>query len=103
MEIEIPRYSINSQELPKDLPVFPLQGALLLPGGILPLNIFEPRYIQMVNACMKSNRIIGMIQPKKTGKLKNPDLHEVGCAGKIVSFNETDDGRYRVINQPELF
>jgi len=88
---------MKKEDLPKILPVFPLSNFIIFPKTTVPLNIFEPRYIQMVNACMKSNRIIGMIQPKKTGKLKNPDLHEVGCAGKIVSFNETDDGRYIII------
>ncbi len=88
---------MKKEDLPKILPIFPLSNFIIFPKTTVPLNIFEPRYIQMVNACMKSNRIIGMIQPKKTGKLKNPDLHEVGCAGKIVSFNETDDGRYIII------
>ena len=82
---------------PKIIPVFPLSNFIIFPNTTVPLNIFEPRYIQMVDACMKSNRIIGMIQPKKSGKLKKPDLHEVGCAGKIISFNETDDGRYIII------
>ena len=88
---------MKKEDLPNILPVFPLSNFIIFPKTTVPLNIFEPRYIQMVNACMKSNRIIGMIQPKKTGKLRNPDLHEVGCAGKIISFNETDDGRYIII------
>ena len=88
---------MKKEDLPKILPVFPLSNFIIFPKTTVPLNIFEPRYIQMVNACMKSNRIIGMIQPKKTGELRNPDLHEVGCAGKIISFNETDDGRYIII------
>ena len=62
-----------------------------------PLNIFEPRYIQMIDDSMKSDRIIGMIQPKKSGDTKKPDLFKIGCMGKITSFNETDDGRYIVI------
>ena len=88
---------MKKEDLPSILPVFPLSNFIIFPRTTVPLNIFEPRYIQMVDECMKSNRIIGMIQPKKTGKLKIPDLHEVGCAGKITSFNETDDGRYIII------
>ena len=88
---------MKKEDLPNILPIFPLSNFIIFPRTTVPLNIFEPRYIQMVDECMKSNRIIGMIQPKKTGKLKNPDLHEVGCAGKITSFNETDDGRYIII------
>ena len=88
---------MKKEDLPNILPIFPLSNFIIFPRTTVPLNIFEPRYIQMVDECMKSNRIIGMIQPKKTGKLKNPDLHEVGCAGKINSFNETDDGRYIII------
>ena len=84
-------------ELPKTIPIFPLGGALLLPSGNLPLNIFEPRYLQMVNDSMKKHRMIGMIQPKKTGSLKKPDLYEIGCIGKITSFNETEDGRILII------
>ena len=88
---------MKKEDLPNILPIFPLSNFIIFPRTTVPLNIFEPRYIQMVDECMKSNRIIGMIQPKKTGKLNNPDLHEVGCAGKITSFNETDDGRYIII------
>tara|TARA_B100000945_G_scaffold106876_1_gene84651 strand:- start:2463 stop:3104 length:642 start_codon:yes stop_codon:yes gene_type:complete len=88
---------MKKEDLPNILPVFPLSNFIIFPKTTVPLNIFEPRYIQMVNACMKSNRLIGMVQPKKTGELKNPDLHEVGCAGKIISFNETEDGRYIII------
>ena len=84
-------------ELPEIIPVFPLSGAILLPTGNLPLNIFEPRYIQMIDDCMKGNRLIGIVQPKKTGDLKKPDLYEVGCVGKIKSFNETEDGRYLIV------
>ena len=88
---------MKKEDLPNILPVFPLSNFIIFPKTTVPLNIFEPRYLQMVDTCMKKNRIIGMIQPKKTGELKKPDLHEVGCAGKIVSFNETDDGRYIII------
>ena len=85
------------EDLPNILPVFPLSNFIIFPRTTVPLNIFEPRYIQMVDKSMKSDRMIGMIQPKKTGELKKPDLHSVGCAGKITSFNETDDGRYLII------
>lgn len=85
------------EDLPNVLPVFPLSNFIIFPRTTVPLNIFEPRYIQMVDKSMKSDRMIGMIQPKKTGGLKKPDLHSIGCAGKITSFNETDDGRYLII------
>ena len=84
-------------ELPKEIPVFPLSNFIIFPDTTVPLNIFEPRYIQMVDDCMKSNRVMGMIQPKKTGNLKKPDLYNVGCIGKITSFNETEDGRYLIV------
>ena len=88
---------MNIQELPKTIPVFPLSNFIMFPGTTVPLNIFEPRYLQMINDSMKKHRMIGMIQPKKTGVLKKPDLHEVGCIGKITSFNETEDGRILII------
>ena len=88
---------MKKEDLPNILPVFPLSNFIIFPKTTVPLNIFEPRYIQMVNACMKSNRIIGMIQPKKTGEIKKPNLYEIGCIGKITSFNETRDGRYLII------
>ena len=88
---------MKKEDLPKIIPVFPLSNFIIFPRTTVPLNIFEPRYIQMIDQSMKSNRIIGMIQPKKTGELKKPDLHKVGCAGKITSFNETDDGRYLIV------
>ena len=84
-------------ELPKEIPVFPLSNFIIFPDTTVPLNIFEPRYIQMVDDCMKSNRVMGMIQPKKSGNLKKPDLYNVGCIGKITSFNETEDGRYLIV------
>ena len=88
---------MKKEDLPNILPVFPLSNFIIFPRTTVPLNIFEPRYIQMIDKSMKSNRMIGMIQPKKTGELKKPDLHEVGCAGKITSFNETEDGRYLIV------
>ena len=84
-------------ELPKTIPIFPLSNFIMFPGTTVPLNIFEPRYLQMVNDAMKKHRMIGMIQPKKTGVLKKPDLYEIGCVGKITSFNETEDGRILII------
>ena len=88
---------MNLDELPKTIPIFPLSNFIMFPGTTVPLNIFEPRYLQMVNDSMKEHRIIGMIQPKKSGMLKKPDLYEIGCIGKITSFNETEDGRILII------
>lgn len=91
-----PRFSL--QNAPETLPVFPLPGALLLPRGRLPLNIFEPRYLAMIDDALKTeHRLIGMAQPrssesKKTGR----SLYDVGCAGRIVTFSETEDGRYLI-------
>ena len=87
----------SNNNLPKKIPIFPLSNFIIFPKTTVPLNIFEPRYIQMVDDSMKSNRLIGMIQPRKTGDLKKPDLHKIGCVGKITSFNETDDGRYLIV------
>ena len=84
-------------KLPSTIPIFPLSNFIIFPNTTVPLNIFEPRYIQMIDDSMKSHRMIGMIQPKKSGELKRPDLYEVGCIGKITSFNETEDGRYLII------
>ena len=86
-----------SNNLPTKIPIFPLSNFIVFPDTTVPLNIFEPRYLQMVNDSMASNRLIGMIQPKKTGNLKKPDLFDVGCVCKVISFNETDDGRYIII------
>ena len=88
---------MKKEDLPNIIPVFPLSNFIILPKTSVPLNIFEPRYIQMIDQSMKSNRLIGIIQPKKTGELKKPDLYDVGCIGKITSFNETDDGRYLIV------
>ena len=88
---------MKKEDLPNILPVFPLSNFIIFPRTTVPLNIFEPRYIEMVDQSMKTNLLIGMIQPKKSGELKKPDLYKVGCAGKITSFNETDDGRYLII------
>ena len=83
--------------LPKKIPLFPLSNLILFPRINVPLNIFEERYIQMIDDAMKSNRLIGIIQPKKSGELKRPDLYNVGCVGKIISFSETNDGRYLIV------
>tara|TARA_A100001035_G_scaffold128210_1_gene100839 strand:- start:200 stop:844 length:645 start_codon:yes stop_codon:yes gene_type:complete len=87
----------KQNKLPSIIPIFPLSNFIIFPNTTVPLNIFEPRYIQMINDSMKSHRMIGMIQPKKSGELKKPDLYEIGCIGKITSFNETEDGRYLII------
>ena len=82
-------------DLPQLIPVFPLDGALLLPGGDLPLQIFEPRYLNMVDDAMAGDRLIGMIQTRG-GARSNPTLSDVGCVGRITSYNETSDGRYLI-------
>jgi len=84
------------KQLPKTISIFPLSNFIFFPQTTVPLNIFEPRYIQMVDDAMKANRIIGMVQPKKTNQTI-PILYNVGCAGKITSFNETEDGRYLIV------
>ena len=84
------------KNLPKKISVFPLSNFIIFPNTSVPLNIFEPRYIEMVNDSMKTNRIIGMVQPKNQKK-NIPELYSVGCAGKITSFNETGDGRYLIV------
>ena len=83
------------EKLPEQIPVFPLSNFIIFPETTTPLNIFEPRYIQMVDDAMKSHRIIGMIQPKKKDKI--PSLYDIGCAGKITSFHEAEDGRYLIV------
>ena len=85
--------------LPKKIPVFPLSNFIIFPKTSVPLNIFEPRYIDMINDSMKSNKLIGMVQPKNIKNFDNsklPVLHKIGCLGKITSFKETDDGRYLI-------
>ena len=82
---------------PNIIPVFPLSNFIIFPKTTVPLNIFEPRYIDMINDSMKSNKFIGMIQPKK--KIDNnqiPELYKIGCLGKITTFKETEDGRYLI-------
>jgi Lon protease-like protein len=86
------------QDCPAVLPVFPLPGALLLPRGQMPLNIFEPRYLAMIDDALKGDRLIGMIQPdpEAGGTPLTPRLYQVGCAGRITQFAETGDGRYLI-------
>ena len=85
------------KNLPSKLPIFPLSNFIIFPKTTVPLNIFEPRYIDMVDDSMKSDKLIGMIQPKNSN-IKNevPKLYQVGCVGKITSFRETEDGRYLI-------
>ena len=88
---------MKKEDLPNQIPVFPLSNFIIFPKTTVPLNIFEPRYIDMINDSMKSNKIIGMIQPKNSiSKSDIPELHEIGCLGKITSFKETEDGRYLI-------
>ena len=88
---------MRNDDLPKIIPVFPLSNFIIFPKTTVPLNIFEPRYLDMVNDSMKSNKLIGMIQPKNSKDENNiPKLHNVGCLGKITSFRETEDSRYLI-------
>ena len=84
-------------ELPNQIPVFPLSNFIIFPKTTVPLNIFEPRYIDMINDAMKLNKMIGIIQPKNEKNENDiPNLYDVGCLGKITSFRETEDGRYLI-------
>jgi Lon protease-like protein len=86
-------------DLPATVPVFPLPAALLLPGGRMPLNVFEPRYLEMVDEVIGGKRLIGMIQPALDGSMREdgePALCEVGCIGRLTSLTETSDGRYLI-------
>jgi len=88
-----PRY----ESLPASLPIFPLPGALLLPGGRLPLNVFEPRYLNMMRDAIAGERLIGMIQPSKESEDPgSAETYRTGCTGRIVAFSETEDGRYLI-------
>jgi Lon protease-like protein len=88
---------MNKINLPNTIPVFPLSNFIIFPKTTVPLNIFEPRYIEMINDSMKSNKLIGLIQPKNSthGQLSSI-LYDIGCLGKITSFKETEDGRYLI-------
>ena len=87
---------MKKQDLPKIIPIFPLSNFIIFPDTTVPLNIFEPRYLEMINDSMKSNKLIGLIQPKK--KIDNSilDFYETGCLGKITSLKNTSDGRYLI-------
>jgi len=87
---------MKKQDLPKILPLFPLSNFIIFPDTTVPLNVFEPRYIEMINDSMKTNKFIGLIQPKKNNINSILDLHQIGCMGKITSFNDTSDGRYLI-------
>ena len=85
------------KKFPKIIPIFPLSNFIIFPKTSVPLNIFEPRYIDMINDSMKSNKFIGMIQPKNSiNNQSEPILHNIGCLGKITTFKETEDGRYLI-------
>ena len=88
---------MKKENLPNKVPVFPLSNFIIFPKTTVPLNIFEPKYIDMVNDSMKSDKFIGMIQPKNLSNNKDiPELHNIGCLGKITSFKEMDDGRFMI-------
>ena len=84
---------MKKNNLPNEIAIFPLSNAIFFPRTILPLNIFEDRYIQLINDCMKNNRMFGMVQPKNRVGV-SPEVYKVGCLGKITSFNETNDARF---------
>ncbi|MEP7209568.1 MAG: LON peptidase substrate-binding domain-containing protein [Alphaproteobacteria bacterium] len=93
----MPRAYRKPADLPVEIPVFPLGGAILLPRSVLPLNIFEPRYLNMIDDALAGERLIGMIQPAGLmGEGENPELANVGCVGRLTAFQETDDGRYLI-------
>lgn len=93
----MPKPPRTVDDLPNQVPVFPLTGALLLPRGALPLNVFEPRYLAMVDDALSSNRLIGMIQPAEPEEhTLTPALTNVGCLGRLTSFKETEDQRYQI-------
>ena len=86
---------IKATELPRTIPIFPLAGALLLPRSRLPLHLFEPRYLQMLEDALKTpERLVGMIQPNEVPGRSGTGLHAIGCAGRVMQFSETEDGRY---------
>ena len=86
----------NKKKLPNKTPIFPLSNFIIFPSTTVPLNIFEPRYIEMIDDAMKGSRVIGMVQPKKSDDTNKPELYNIGCVGKITNFNETEDGRYLI-------
>ena len=91
------RRYLSLGDLPPTLPIFPLTGVLLLPRSALPLNIFEPRYLEMIDDALSGGRLIGMIQPTESEEtVLRPKLSQIGCAGRIVSYRETEDNRYLI-------
>ena len=90
--------NMNKNDLPNKIAVFPLNNFIIFPKTTVPLNIFEPRYVDMINDSMKSNKLIGMIQPKssKDESNSNIELHNIGCMGKIISFKEAENGRFLI-------
>jgi len=87
----------KKEKLPNKISIFPLSNFIFFPNTNVPLNIFEPRYIEMVNDSMKGSRLIGMVQPKKNLENSLDQLYNIGCLGKITSFTETEDGRYLIV------
>ena len=87
---------MKKQDLPKTIPVFPLSNFIIFPNTTVPLNVFEPRYVEMINDSMKTNKMIGLIQPKSKDDSSIPGLHKIGCLGKIINFKDTSDGRYMI-------
>ena len=82
--------------LPKTIPIFPLSNFIIFPHTTVPLNIFEPRYVKMIQDSMKTNKMIGLVQPKNNGDGSIPNLHKIGCLGKITNFKDTSDGKYLI-------
>jgi uncharacterized protein len=87
---------MKKHNLPKTIPIFPLSNFIIFPHTTVPLNIFEPRYIEMINDSMKTNKMIGLVQPKSNDDSSIPGLHKIGCMGKITNFKDTSDGRYMI-------
>ena len=87
---------MKKQDLPKTIPVFPLSNFIIFPHTTVPLNIFEPRYVEMIQDSIKTNKLIGLVQPKNNDDGSIPNLHKVGCLGKITKFKDTSDGRYLI-------
>ena len=84
------------KNFPKKIPVFPLSNFIIFPQTTVPLNIFEPRYVKMIQDSIKTNKMIGLVQPKNNDEGSIPDLHKIGCLGKIIKFKDTSDGRYLI-------
>ena len=87
---------MKKQDLPKIIPIFPLSNFIIFPDTTVPLNIFEPRYIQMIDESMRTNKLIGLVQPKKNNVSSNLDIYETGCLGKVTNLKNTLDGRYLI-------